>query len=1027
MATTKATTGVIEGGLGAVAALDTVATAYIDDNSVTLAKMAHGTDGNIITYDAAGAPAAVTTGTAGQVLTSGGVGAAPTFAATGTLSNIVEDTTPQLGGDLDLNGNVITGLVLSTGTNTGDNSANSLYSGLVSNATHTGDVTGSGALTIAAGAVDIAMHSATGTPSGTTYLRGDNTWATAGATDLTTTAAPATVTINSSDGTNAAIAAADVTNAGVMTKAMFDAHVLNNAKITNATHTGDVTGGTALTIASGAVDIAMHSATGVASVTTYLRGDNTWATVGTGTLSNIVEDATPQLGGDLDLNGNVITGLVLSTGTNTGDNSANSLYSGITTNATHTGDVTGSGALTIAAGAVDIAMHSATGTPSGTTYLRGDNTWATVGGGGSLNNIVEDTTPQLGGDLDLNGNVITGLVLSTGTNTGDEAAASLTVSGTIEIATVAETNTGTDATRAVSPAGLTGWTGDTGIVTVGTIGTGTWQGTAIAEAYIADNSVTLAKMAHGVDGNLITYDALGAPAAVATGTSGQVLTSGGAGVAPTFAPGGSTGTVTSVGVIGGTTGLTTTGGPITSSGDITLTGTLAVANGGTGVTSSTGTGSVVLSTSPTLVTPALGTPASGVLTNTTGLPPAGVVGTAAILGANTFTALQTFKAGADIAAATAIDLTAATGNTVVITGTTASTSLTMTAGQQMVLLPSGAWPMTYHATTMNINGGVSYTCAAGDRIEAFKDLAGVIRVNVVKQDGTAVVAAGSGATDINGLTDGYNVGSSVGLGTGALANDDGTNNYNTAVGDNALNANTTGANNTAIGMYALKDSTGDDNTASGFYALWRSTGDKNTASGYKAAYNSTTGDTNTATGYTALFGNTTGSNNTGSGYYANGSSGTVSNEFTLGDTAISNLRCNDTTISSLSDERDKTNITDLPASAGLGIINALRPVTFNWDRREWYDDGVADGSKVMPDWRRWKANSGLKYGFIAQEVQATIAGEKCMADSMIITDENLDKLEFAPQHLLTNAIKAIQQLSTENEALKIRLTALETA
>ena len=178
MATTKATTGVIEGGLGAVAALDTVATAYIDDNSVTLAKMAHGTDGNIITYDAAGAPAAVTTGTAGQVLTSGGVGAAPTFAATGTLSNIVEDTTPQLGGDLDLNGNVITGLVLSTGTNTGDNSANSLYSGLVSNATHTGDVTGSGALTIAAGAVDIAMHSATGTPSGTTYLRGDNTWAT---------------------------------------------------------------------------------------------------------------------------------------------------------------------------------------------------------------------------------------------------------------------------------------------------------------------------------------------------------------------------------------------------------------------------------------------------------------------------------------------------------------------------------------------------------------------------------------------------------------------------------------------------------------------------------------------------------------------------------------------------------------------------------------------------------------------------------------------------------------------------------
>ena len=49
-----------------------------------------------------------------------------------------------------------------------------------------------------------------------------------------------------------------------------------------------------------------------------------------------------------------------------------------------------------------------------------------------------------------------------------------------------------------------------------------------------------------------------------------------------------------------------------------ITGTLPVANGGTGVTSSTGTGNVVLSNSPTLVTPALGTPASGVATNLTG-------------------------------------------------------------------------------------------------------------------------------------------------------------------------------------------------------------------------------------------------------------------------------------------------------------------------------------------------------------------------------------------------------------------------
>ena len=54
----------------------------------------------------------------------------------------------------------------------------------------------------------------------------------------------------------------------------------NTAKVTNATHTGDVTGSTALTIANDAVDIAMLSATGTASATTFLRGDNAWASAG---------------------------------------------------------------------------------------------------------------------------------------------------------------------------------------------------------------------------------------------------------------------------------------------------------------------------------------------------------------------------------------------------------------------------------------------------------------------------------------------------------------------------------------------------------------------------------------------------------------------------------------------------------------------------------------------------------------------------------------------------------------------------
>lgn len=51
---------------------------------------------------------------------------------------------------------------------------------------------------------------------------------------------------------------------------------------------------------------------------------------------------------------------------------------------------------------------------------------------------------------------------------------------------------------------------------------------------VAANTITLAMMAHGTDGNLITYDAAGAPAHVATGTDTHVLTSNGAGTAPTF-------------------------------------------------------------------------------------------------------------------------------------------------------------------------------------------------------------------------------------------------------------------------------------------------------------------------------------------------------------------------------------------------------------------------------------------------------------------------------------------------------------
>lgn len=66
----------------------------------------------------------------------------------------------------------------------------------------------------------------------------------------------------------------------------------------------------------------------------------------------------------------------------------------------------------------------------------------------------------------------------------------------------------------------------------------------VTTAKIADNAITLAKMAGGTDGELITYDTNGDPAAVAVGTATHVLTSNGAGAAPTFqAPAGGGATI----------------------------------------------------------------------------------------------------------------------------------------------------------------------------------------------------------------------------------------------------------------------------------------------------------------------------------------------------------------------------------------------------------------------------------------------------------------------------------------------------
>jgi hypothetical protein len=209
---------------------------------------------------------------------------------------------------------------------------------------------------------------------------------------------------------------------------------------------------------------------------------------------------------------------------------------------------------------------------------------------------------------------------STGLTPSTATSGAVTVAGTLATA-----NGGTNLTSFTSGGAV--YATSTSALTTGTLpiaSGGTGQTTASA-AFNALSPIT-------TTGDLIIGNGTNSATRLAVGANGYLLTSNGTTATWAAAPAGGVTTFSA-----GTTGLT----PASATGGaITLAGTLAVANGGTGITSfgtgvatwlgtptsanlisvvsdETGSGSLVFATSPTLVTPVLGTPTSGTLSNCT--------------------------------------------------------------------------------------------------------------------------------------------------------------------------------------------------------------------------------------------------------------------------------------------------------------------------------------------------------------------------------------------------------------------------
>ena len=281
-----------------------------------------------------------------------------------------------------------------------------------------------------------------------------------------------------------------------------------------------------------------------------------------------------------------------------------------------------------------------------------------------------------------------------------------------------------------------------------------------------------------------------------------------------------------------------------------------------------------------------------------------------------------------------------------------------------------------------------------------------------------IASSGGGATSLNGLTDALIDGTSsylVEVPSGLSGNPAGNTTFgdaaalsltsgveNTIIGEQAGKLN--GSRRTFVGMETGKNATGQYNCAFGKSALRNSTGQGNVAFGNFAGDSITTGISNTSVGTNAgSFTLTTGSNNMMLGNGSLPTASGVSNEITLGNSSISVLRCAVTSITSLSDARDKTDIKDL--SYGIDFIKSLTPREFTWNNR--FEKDV-NGNDFYSE------NKGKKdFGFVAQEVQA-------LDDDTLrlVYSSNPEKLEMSYGKLVPILVQAVKELTSRLEALE---------